>query len=624
MDAKQFLAEFGHIASAPGGLERTRELILFLASTGLLTTHLATDTPVSEIAESAFQNRNRFIRENQRRSLRKPITNIDQSAMNIPASWSYMFTGDLVDLINGRAFKESEWSTVGLPIIRIQNLNNKDAAFNYFNGEADERHIVENGEMLLSWSGTPGTSFGAFIWNGPRAVLNQHIFKVQIYTDKVIKKYLKLVINASLASLIASARGGVGLKHVTKGQIESMRLPIAPLEEQRRMVAKVDELMALCDKLEAQQQELRVLGESVRTATLYPLIAVRELSKLRQAWLRVRNNLSSLITTGDDVGELRRTVLTLAVTGKLSAKSNSLAIEYMADLVPGFKPAEVPDDLSGLIPRNWCWARFGQVADIRSNLTSPSLHRELPHIAPNNIEKDTGKLLHYRTVAEDGVISSNHHFYPGQILYSKIRPNLNKLCVIDFEGLCSADMYPIEARIETEFLRLVMLSSIFVKQTTDEANRVAMPKINQITLNRIIVPVPPIEEQRSIIIKLSEIQAILDKLEQQHSDAGKVAGLAALAAVAQITGIRIEAKEKMKGPKTELVSSLRLGTSPTNKEQAPLTTILVRNRGELSARMLWNISGLEIDDFYQQLKTEMAKGWIVQPEVAYMKEVEAS
>ena len=80
----------------------------------------------------------------------------------------------------------------------------------------------------------------------------------------------------------------------------------------------------------------------------------------------------------------------------------------------------------------------------------------------------------------------------------------------------------------------------------------------------------------------------------------------------------------MKVPKTELVSTLRVGVSPANSERAPLAAILIRNNGEIPAKTLWQASGLEIDAFYQQLKTEMARGWIVQPEVAYMREVEAS
>jgi type I restriction enzyme S subunit len=81
----------------------------------------------------------------------------------------------------------------------------------------------------------------------------------------------------------------------------------------------------------------------------------------------------------------------------------------------------------------------------------------------------------------------------------------------------------------------------------------------------------------------------------------------------------------MKAPKTELVSNLCIGINPTTRDHAPLAAILRKNNGVLPAKTLWNMSGLvEIDAFYQQLKTEMAKGWIVQPEVAYMKEVEAS
>ena len=80
----------------------------------------------------------------------------------------------------------------------------------------------------------------------------------------------------------------------------------------------------------------------------------------------------------------------------------------------------------------------------------------------------------------------------------------------------------------------------------------------------------------------------------------------------------------MKTPKTELVSTLTVGINPVNKEQSPLASILLRNNRELSAKMLWNASGLEIDAFYQQLKTEMAEGWIVQPETAYVKEVETN
>ena len=73
--------------------------------------------------------------------------------------------GRVCQLINGRAFKPSDWGTTGLPIIRIQNLNDGSKAFNFYEGRYDEKHFVQAGDVLLSWSGTPGTSFGCFLWD---------------------------------------------------------------------------------------------------------------------------------------------------------------------------------------------------------------------------------------------------------------------------------------------------------------------------------------------------------------------------------------------------------------------------------------------------------------------------
>ena len=139
------------------------------------------------------------------------------------------------------------------------------------------------------------------------------------------------------------------------------------------------------------------------------------------------------------------------------------------------------------------------------------------------------------------------------------------------------------------------------------------------------LPIPPTSEQIAILQRLDHLTSLCNKLEKQWIESKNIASLLAEATITSITGIRTEIKEKMKIPKTELVSTLRIGVSPANRDHAPLATILIRNNGELPAKSLWNMSGLEeIDAFYQQLRTEMAKGWIVQPEVAYIREGESS
>ncbi len=152
-----------------------------------------------------------------------------------------------------------------------------------------------------------------------------------------------------------------------------------------------------------------------------------------------------------------------------------------------------------------------------------------------------------------------------------------------------------------------------------------MPKINQKELNAIVVPVPPLAEQHRIVAKVNQLMALIDKLEAQQARKSELAQAFAQAAVAAITGTGTEIKkpEKMKAPKTELVSRLQTKNMPNAADPAPLTKLLTEHNGELPAKVLWQRSGLEIDAFYQQLRTEMANGWIIEPEKAVMKEIEA-
>ena len=175
----------------------------------------------------------------------------------------------------------------------------------------------------------------------------------------------------------------------------------------------------------------------------------------------------------------------------------------------------------GEIPVNWTIQRFARVAEVKSNLVSPDNYLEYPQISPENIEKDSGKLLlPCRTVAEVGVISGNHLFYKGQILYSKIRPKLNKVCIAPFDGLCSADMYPIETNNDTRYIMYCILSNGFLQQVSMiTENRVKMPKINQVELSKILVAIPEtIAEQKEIAdhldAKCAEIDKLIAKKEQ--------------------------------------------------------------------------------------------------------------
>lgn len=232
--------------------------------------------------------------------------------------------------------------------------------------------------------------------------------------------------------------------------------------------------------------------------------------------------------TPGGVAKLRELILQLAVQGKLVPQDENAepARELIAKIAlrrssEGTTQRRKPDRTQSdefshpqpyELPRNWCWAGFDQVATIASNLVPPRDFTDLPHVAPDNIEKGTGCLLPYKTVGEDAVRSANHRFFAGQILYSKIRPNLSKAVIVDFDGLCSADMYPLNSHIDAGYLLRYILSSTFLGMAVRNDTRVAMPKINQEELSRILVAVPPLAEQRRIVAKVDQLLGLCDEL----------------------------------------------------------------------------------------------------------------
>jgi len=155
-------------------------------------------------------------------------------------AWPTQRLGDLFAFKNGRAFKKEEWATKGLPIIRIQNLNNEDASFNYFAGEYSRDILVEPGDLLFSWSGTVGSSFGSHLWNGEPGVLNQHIFKIGL-RETIAKRYAFYGLRHITAEIEQSVNGSVGLVHITKEKLNEFTLPVPTLAEQQRIVSLLDE-----------------------------------------------------------------------------------------------------------------------------------------------------------------------------------------------------------------------------------------------------------------------------------------------------------------------------------------------------------------------------------------------
>ena len=178
----------------------------------------------------------------------------------LESQWLFSTIGDELHLINGFGFKPYQWKDSGTPIVRIQNLNNHEATFDYVQHKVDERFLVNTGDLLFAWSGSRGTSFGPFIWNRGDAVLNQHIFNVRLNKSSADKRFTYWWLKFLVGEIEQQAHGSAGLVHITRKELEKFRFPQLNPPVQRkiaRILTTVDNLIEKTESLIAKYQAVK-------------------------------------------------------------------------------------------------------------------------------------------------------------------------------------------------------------------------------------------------------------------------------------------------------------------------------------------------------------------------------
>ena len=307
-------------------------------------------------------------------------------------------------------------------------------------------------------------------------------------------QFLHLYLSQLKDQVLVPLMSGAANVTLSVTKIQEIKIPLPPIEIQRELVEKFKSIVVEEYELKAELTYQQALLNKLWQQILKEAIE----GQLTAHWRLQNPKVEPASKLIDSIAERN------ARQGKTNKFKTNKPLHPVSDQE---KPFE--------LPKGWAWCRFQHIAEICSNLVNPIDYYDLPHIAPNHIKKNTGKLLPFQSAREDKVISGKHLFYPGQLLYSKVRPQLNKVAFATCEGLCSADMYPIQAHIDSSFLQKVMLSNYFLNEVSRFDNRVKMPKINQNQLNSIVVPCPPLEEQKAIVAKVDTLLALCDLLEAQ-------------------------------------------------------------------------------------------------------------
>ncbi len=646
MDVGMFLAEFGHIANAPGGVKQLREMVLLLAVQGKLVeqdpndepvwkSDSKKDSPVVELLNEIVTIQKKSFSNKEKReisTLREPFL-VGGNKICLPL-------GYLVKIISGQHLKPTEYNknNIGIPYIT------GPAEFGPRNPEPnkwtkEKRAVATTNDILIT---VKGSGIGKTnICNLPELAISRQLMAIRAI-GQLNQQYLYICIDAA-QSHFQKQKMGIAIPGIGRKEICSLEVILPCFEEQKRIVAKVDELMALCDRLEAQQQKRSELTKLFRIAALNALANAQRPQELKLSWNRVQDNLGMLFEGPEDVEKFRHAIMNAAIRGNLTQRTTSNASEllekcskYKNDLIKEKilkrqKPKKELKDYPFDLPRNWAWSRF---SDLGVFGRGKSKHRprndpqlffngKYPFVQTGDVAISVGKgIFSYKKKYNDFGLKQSQ-LWPQRTLCITIAANIADSAILKIEA-CFPDsvvgFIPFEVVGNVEFFDLFVRTA--KSNLLEYAPSTAQKNINLGILEQVAIPLPPKNEMKQIVAKVTSLMALCDTLEAQLTKARSIAEKLAQSAIAAITGTQLEDKEKMKAPKTELVTKLRLVKSPSIKSQAPLCAILAKHSSELSAKVLWNHSGLEIDAFYRQLRAEMANGWIEEPQKAEMRIVE--
>ena len=416
------------------------------------------------------------------------MSELDFEEENIPKKWELVSIKQIALLINGKAFKPSDWSHEGLPIVRIQNLNNFNKVFNYCNFRVDKKFLIDNGQLLFAWSGTPGTSFGCFIWNRGKAVLNQHIFRIEINEQYLNKQYLCYAINHNLDKYISKAHGTAGLAHITKGKFEEESILLPPFNEQHRIVAKIESIFAQIDAI---KERLEILVLQTKS-------------------------------TSGSLSILKSSILKQAFKGKLVPQDpNDESAKILLSQI--HKKSEITFKNNNL-PKGWIQTELSHLATLNPKLEKNSIDPklEVSFVPMRCVEELSGRINLSNTRKFEDVRKGYTYFQNHDIIFAKITPCMENGKIAIPDGLKNGIGYGstefhvirlIDPKMSRKFYFYYFIQTDFRKKAESKMKGTAgQLRVPTDVLSKELVPIPPLNEQKRIVAKIESIFGNIDTL----------------------------------------------------------------------------------------------------------------
>ncbi len=526
------------------GIASLRELILNLAVRGKLIPIQPKDEPAILLLKKIEKEKETLLKAGKiKKQTILPKIGKDEKPFELNNNWEWTRLQSLVTLL-GDGLHGTPVYTPGTKYFFINgnNLSNGKIEIKPDTKTVSEDEMLKYKKelnlrtVLVSINGTLGN---VAFYNGEEIMLGKSACYFNL-SEYVFKNYIKLIIESPYFRTFALKKStGTTINNLGLMAMNEFPIPLPPLSEQKRIVAKVDELMALCDKLEAEQfKNLKTHQVLVKTL-LDTLTQAKDSDELQVAWGRLSTHFDTLFCTDDSIDQLKQTILQLAVMGKLVNQNPK--DEPASELIKKISKAKEKlieegkikkqsplnkisgDEKSFELPNGWVWCRLNEVA---KQITDGE------HITPPRIESGF-KLLSAKNVRE-GFIDYENCDYVSQDIYEKCikrcNPEIGDLLIISVGGtigrtsLITKDIPFVIVRsvamikpllIESKYLELVMNSPLLQKIIENKSRGGAQPCLYLNEIVKFSFPLPPLAEQPRIAAKVNELFALCESLKNK-------------------------------------------------------------------------------------------------------------
>ena len=531
------------------GITKLRELILELAVRGKLVPQDDNDEPASVLLEKISDEKAYLIKEGEiKKTKLLPELTEDEKPFESPQGWCFYRLGDLVEKLGSGSTPRggrNAYVSEGIPFLRSQNVRNEgldDSDIAYISSETHQRMnntIVYPGDILLNITGASLGRTIIFPNTYPEANVSQHVTIIRLI-DPNITPFIYLCIRSPLLQKIVWERQvGMAIEGLSKKVLELFEIPIPPLAEQKRVVAKVDELMMLCDQLEQQTESSIDAHATLVEVLLATLTDSADADELAQNWARISEHFDSLFTTEQSIEALKQTVLQLAVMGKLVPQNPndepaSVLLEKIAEekkrlvkekVIKKEKPfsAITDDEKTFELPQGWNWSKLGNCsANIHYGYTA-SANESLTDCRMLRITDIQNNNVNWESVPGCEITpkqAGNYLLADGDILIARTGGTVGKSYLVQNISVKSVfasyliRVQKLDALYE-RYIKVFLESKSYWSQLYEAAMGTGQPNVNGNALKNLVFPVPPLAEQHRIVAKVDELIDICDQLKEK-------------------------------------------------------------------------------------------------------------